>query len=188
MCMNPEYTEYLVGVGAFADDQTPYGKNTALLSSYSGPVSLTEFQFPAVPGLKGIIGDAVLLTAEFASKLLRVEVWQDTAPFFDEYLVRIWTAGAEQEGTGTATAGEILSAGAAGGLEGEVGVGLLPALLAIPFLVMLKVVVVIGVAAILGALVWRVSRSGISAGLGTPFLLVAGALGIAYLLSNRRGK
>lgn len=184
MCMNAEYLEYQAGVGAFSDDQTPFAKDTALLSAYSGPVSLTEFQFPATPGLKGIIGDAVYLAAEFISKLLRVEVWQDTEPFFDAYLVRVWTAGEEQEGTGTATADEILSAGSSGGLEGlgsDVGVGFLPALLAIPFLVMLKVVVIIGVAAILGTVVWRVSKSGISVGLGTPFILVAGALAIAYI-------
>ncbi len=148
-------------IGSFQNDKTPFVFQSSLAEEYQGPSALSEMEFPAIPGLKGLIGRAVQGTAAIQDAVLRIEVWQDTAPIFDKYRVRIWTAGeVAQNENGTATASEILSSGGlSGGVSGAgVGVGFLP-LAIIPLAVLFKIVAVVGVAAIIGVLIWKVSKT-----------------------------
>ena len=148
-----------IQIGAFNNDKTPFVFQSLLANEFKGPSSLSEMEFPAIPGLKGLIGRAVQETAAIQDSLLRVEVWQDTAPIFDKYRVRVWTAGAVvNEESGTTTASEIVSSGGVSPGVSGAGVGFLP-LAIIPLALLFKIVVVVGVAAIIGVLIWKVSKT-----------------------------
>jgi len=186
----------VVGVGAFEDDQTPFIEETALAGTYNGPAGLSEIEFLAFPGLKGTIANALKGASSFQSDLLRLEVWQDTNPggftglFLDKYRVRSWTRGDIEPGQGEAGASEILNAASGSGV-GNTGVGVLPILAGITFLFLLKLIVIIGAAVIVGVLIWKASKvswGDVGEGIISRPLLLLGIIGIGagLLLFNRR--
>jgi len=192
----------VVGVGAFEDDQTPFIEETPLAGTYNGPAGLSEIEFLAFPGLKGTIANALKGASSFQSDLLRLEVWQDTNPggftglFLDKYRVRSWTRGDIEPGQGEAGASEILNAASTSGVSGNTGVGntgvgVLPILAGITFLFLLKLIVIIGAAVIVGVLVWKASRvswGDVAGGIASRPLILLGIIGIGagLLLFNKR--
>ena len=186
-----------MGIGAFEDDRTPFIEETDLARTYNGPAGLSEVEFLAVPGLKGTIANAAKGASAFKDDILRIEVWQDTSPggftgiFLDKYRVKIWTRGDIETGQGEVSAGDLLDAARTSGV-GETGVGVLPIIAGITFLFLLKLIVVLGVALIVGVLLWKASKvswGDVAEGIATRPLLLLGIVGIGaglLLISRRR--
>lgn len=99
--------------------------------TYSGKGKLLEMSFTGIPGLRGTISSVIKfsdkVTPELRSRMLKYEIWQDTSPLFDKYLVRLWVAGEDlgEDGEGTVKDGKT------GGVSGisSSGVGVLPVLI-----------------------------------------------------------
>ena len=183
----------VVGVGAFEDDQTPFIEETDLARTYNGPAGLSEIEFPAIPGLKGTIVNAVKGASAFQKDLLRIEVWQDTSPFFDKYRIRVWTRGDIEEGQGEASKSEILDAARTSGVGGvnSNGVGFI-ILGSVTVLLLIKLILIVGAAVIVGVLIWKASKvswGDVAGGIIARPLILFGIIGIGaglLLVSRRR--
>jgi len=187
------------GVGAFQDDRTPFIEETPLSNTYVGLAGLSEIEFLATPGLKGLIANAAKGASKFKEDILRVEVWQDTSPGgftgnvlqLDKYRIRIWTRGDVQAAQGQASTGEIINA--AKNVPG--GIGVVPILAGIGFILLAKIILVVGAAAILGVVLWKISRTSwgkalteAAQGVTSPLILAVLLGGAVLLLSNRPNK
>lgn len=161
---------------AFADDTNPWIWESPSFAAHPGSGSLVEFSFPFGPGFKSILGNLIIVSDKLIPgiDLLKVEIWQDTAPFLDRYLLRLVFAGDPPggEGIGTITAGDVTGA-------------VLPALL-IAFLPYILILIL--AAPLIGVITYKISKLspgtvGLGVGVG---VLVLGGLGLFLLLGNRQ--
>ena len=173
-----------ISIGSFEGDRTPIIRETALASSYSGPAGYAEFEFSGIPGLKSTIAKGIERSEAFG-KVLHYEVWQDTAPSMDRYRIKAWLVGEYATGSGEVVKGDVLK-----GITGSQGVGFLP--LAIPFLLLAKIIVLVGIAALIGIILWKVLRTswGQAAAsiLGSPFAWGIMVAVVGLMLWNRKGR
>ncbi|KKL08189.1 hypothetical protein LCGC14_2578360, partial [marine sediment metagenome] len=86
--------ETMAGVGAL---NLSVRDETELAKTYVGKGAMLELAFTGIPGLRGPIKTLIKFGGNISPivrrQLLKLEIWQDTEPLFDRYLVRVWYAG-----------------------------------------------------------------------------------------------
>ena len=142
------------GIGALSLKRQ---EDLPLAKDYKGKAALLEFSFPAIPGLSGAIAAGIkggtFVDPPVKARLLRIEVWQDTAPTFDSYDVKVWLAGeipdSQHGATGTFDPKSSMLTGSA---QENLGIGLLP------LAAILSILLVVSVLVVLGVVSWKLSK------------------------------
>lgn len=164
------------GVGGFADDTNPAIWEGSEWAYYSGANSmgLSTIEFAATPGLKGAILYAVETANWVGVDLLRIEVRQDTEPFFDQYQVQIWTKQLVGVNSGTIDPLSVSGVSSTGA-----GVG------AVPFAVLVAVGAIALLAVVVGVIYWYTRDTILGKLLFSPLGMGLVAAGILYFVFFR---
>jgi hypothetical protein len=169
------YRSSPVGAGSVGELRLKESITTDAGKTYKGQAAFMEMAFTGTPGLTGPIKSIILNVPNYKDRVLRLDLWQDTDPLFDKYRIRLWLAGdydIPEGGTSGAGAPKIVPG----------GVGALPVLF-IP-----AIIVALGVLALFGAVVWKVTKvSWGKAVAGISTLMIAAGVvlvGSLYVMSR----